>query len=342
MHVTLLIPDLFWPHDDGGGAYRELELPALARLLSRARRRSFHPLGLEAWLCQAFEVERQQDWPVAPITIGFDGGDAGDDYWLRADPVHLATRDRLTLVDPEVLEPGAGDAAEIIALLNRHFAGDNLVFQAPHPGRWYLRVAGTPRLATREISLAAGRDITGALPSGEDSPRWRRTLNEVQMLLHEHAVNQRRESRGQLPINSVWLWGGGRRLPVSGRHFSHVGGVNVLALALAMSTGAKTVLPDGMPERQPAAADQDARALIVAEAPAARYRDDQAWRQALAEIERAWCAPLLSALRRRDLDGLTVIALHPLACERFEVTPMDLLKFWRPVRPLAAHAPGVR
>ena len=29
MHVTLLVPDLFWPRDDGGGAYRELELPAI-------------------------------------------------------------------------------------------------------------------------------------------------------------------------------------------------------------------------------------------------------------------------------------------------------------------------
>ncbi len=342
MHVTLLVPDLFWPRDDGEGAYRELELPALARLLSRARRQSFPPLGLEAWLCQAFEVERQQDWPVAPITLDFDGGDAGDDYWLRADPVHLAPRrDRLTLIDPEALKPGAEDAAELIALLNRHFAGDGLVFQAPHPARWYLRAPGTPRLATREISQAAGRDIAGALPSGEDGLRWRRTLNEIQMLLHEHPVNQRRESRRELPINSVWLWGGGRR-PVPGQHFSHVGGANVLALALATRIGAKTTVPDGVPDRQPSTADRAARTLIVAEASAARYGDDQAWRQALAEIERAWFAPLLSALRRRDLDGLAVVALHPRACERFEATPIDLLKFWRPLRPLSTHAPGAR
>lgn len=343
MHVTLLVPDLLWPRDDGAGAYRELELPALARFLARARRQSLPPLGVEAWLCQAFGVERQQDWPVAPITLGFDGGDTGDDYWLRADPVHLAPgRDRLTLVDPDELKPGVEDAAELIALLNRHFARDGLVFQAPHPGRWYLRVPGAPRLATREISQAAGRDIASALPSGEDSPRWRRTLNEIQMLLHEHPVNQRRESRGELPINSVWLWGGGRRRPVPGQPFSHVGGANVLALALAASTGARTTVPDGVPDRQPSTTDRAARTLVVAEAAAARYGDNQAWRQALAEIERAWFAPLLSALTRRDLDGLAVVALHPRACERFEATPGDLLKFWRRVRPLSAHAPGPR
>ena len=338
MHVTLLVPDLFWPHDDGGGAYRELELPALARFLARARQRSLPPQSLEAWLCQAFGVERQRDWPVAPFTLNFDGGDAGDDYWLRADPVHLTPRrNQMTLVDPEALEPGAEDAAELIAALNRHFAGDGLVFQAPHPLRWYLRVPGSPRLMTREISEAAGRDIGGALPCGENGPRWRHALNEIQMLLHEHPVNQRRESCGKLPINSVWLWGGGRRRAVPGQRFSHVGGTNALALALALaaSSGAKTTVPEGVPDRA-------AHKLIVADASAARYGDDEAWRQALAEIERAWFAPLLSALTRRNLDGLAVVALHPRACEHFEATPMDLLKFWRPVRPLSAHAPGAR
>lgn len=334
MHVTLLVPDLFWPHDNGGAAYREPELPALARLLSRARRRSSPPLGIEAWLCQVFGVERQQDWPIAPVTLGFDGGDAGDDYWLRADPVNLTPRrGQMTLVDSESLEPGADDAAELTAHLNRHFADDGLIFQAPHPARWYLRVPGTPRLVTREISGAAGSDIGSMLPAGEDGPRWRHTLNEIQMLLHEHPVNQRRESRGKPPINSVWLWGGGRRQVPTGRPFSHVGGANALALALASITGASTGLPDF-------AADRSGHTLIVAEAPAAHYGDDRAWLQVLAQIERDWFAPLHGALSRRDLAGLVLVALHPRACLRFEVTPLDLLKFWRLLRPVASHAPG--
>ena len=336
MHVTLLVPDLFWPRDDGGAACRELELPAIERFISRARRRIFPPLSLEAWLCQAFEVERQQDWPVAPITLVHDGGDASDHYWLRADPVHLAAqRDRLTLLDASVLNPDAEDAAELIAILNRHFAGDGLAFQAPHPARWYLRVPGTPRLATRELSLAAGRDIASAMPAGEDSPRWRRVLNEIQMLLHEQPVNQRRESRGELSINSVWLWGGGRRQTIPGQHFSHVGGGNVIASALAEKISAETVAGTALP-----AANRDSRVLVVAETPSARHGDDRSWRQALVEIERAWFAPLLLALRRRDIDELALVTLHPRACERFEATRMDLLKFWRPQRPLSAHSPG--
>ena len=342
MHVTLLVPDLFWPRDDGGGSDREPELPAAVRLLSRARPRRFPPLSLEAWLCQAFDVERQQDWPIAPITLGYDGGDTGDDYWLRADPVHLALqRDRLVLIDAGVLKPGAEEAAELVSVLNRHFAAEGLSFDAPHPARWYLRVSSPPRLVTREISQAAGRDIAGALPSGEDCLRWQRTLNEIQMLLHGQPSNQRRESRGELPINSVWLWGGGRRAAVPGRHFSHVAAGNVLALALGARAGAAPAALDFIAVARPhVTGGPHAQVLIVAETPAARHGDYPAWREELAEIERAWFAPLLSALRRRILEHLAVVVLHPRACLRFDVSVVDLLKFWRPVQPLSAHAPG--
>ena len=333
MHVTLLVPDLFWPRDDGA-PYDGLELPALGLMLARARRRPFPAIGAEAWLCQAFEIERQHDWPVAALTYEFDGGTAGDDYWLRADPVHLlAHRDRLTLFDTAAVKPVAEDAVELVALLNRHFAADGLSFHAPRPERWYLRATGSPRLFTRELSQAAGRDVAGALPTGEDSLRWRRTLTEIQMLLHEHPVNQRRESRGALTINSLWLWGGGRRAAVPGQHFSHVASDNALALALAARAGIETTGGTGLPSAP------GARVLIAAEVPGGRHGDEAAWRQAMARLERDWFAPLLSALRRRVVDEVAVVALHPRGCERFEIGATDLFKFWRPVRPLSSHAP---
>jgi hypothetical protein len=335
MHVTLLVPDLFWPREDGDGPYRELELPSAALLLARARRRSFPPIGLETWLCQAFEVERLHDWPVAALTLAMDGGDPADGYWMRADPVHLlAHRDRLTLLDPGVVKPRAEDAEELVPLLNRHFSADGLEFQAPHPARWYVRAPGAPRLATRELSQAAGRDVAGALPTGEDSLRWRRVLTEIQMLFHEHAVNQRREQRGELPINSVWLWGGGRRPPVPGQHFTHVAGENHLAQALAGRTGAEVLPGPQWP------ADRSARVLAIAEIPAARYGDDLPWRQALAAIESTHFAPLLAQLRAGPVSEASIIALHPRACLRVELARADLLKFWRGRRPLHAHAPG--
>jgi hypothetical protein len=33
--------------------------------------------------------------------------------------------------------------------------------------------------------------------------------SEIEMALHDHEVNHRREKRGELAVNSLWLWGGG-------------------------------------------------------------------------------------------------------------------------------------
>jgi hypothetical protein len=41
-------------------------------------------------------------------------------------------------------------------------------------------------------------------------------MNEIQMLLHDHAVNERRERARQLPINGWWLWGFGAQSHPSG------------------------------------------------------------------------------------------------------------------------------
>ena len=69
MQCTLLIPQLLLPGEIGADACRELPLPALEKFLARSRRRSLGPIGMEAWLCQAFKVERQHDWPFAPFTL---------------------------------------------------------------------------------------------------------------------------------------------------------------------------------------------------------------------------------------------------------------------------------
>ena len=114
-----------------------LELPALARLLSRARAERLPAITPEAWLCQAFEVERQQDWPVAPLTLAIDGGEPGGAYWLRADPVHLKVeRNRLLLVDNALFDLTPTKRRRSPAALNRHFAatGSRSTRRAPNAG----------------------------------------------------------------------------------------------------------------------------------------------------------------------------------------------------------------
>ena len=85
MKLHLLIPSLFWPEDSLPEIYRDLPLPALETLLAKSLRTEDGSNGLEAWLCHTFGVEKQQDWPVAPITLQADSGGqvTAGNHWER-------------------------------------------------------------------------------------------------------------------------------------------------------------------------------------------------------------------------------------------------------------------
>ena len=162
---------------------------------------------MEAALCEAMGIARQQDWPLAPITLEADGRLAGDTYWLRADPVHLRVmRDRIVLTDNRALNLSPQEATALATAIGQHF-GEAFNPIPLHPQRWYVRFPYPPRLTTTPLSVATGRAIDPLLPQGDDALRFRTLLNELQMLLFTHPVNQAREARGGLSVNSLWLWG---------------------------------------------------------------------------------------------------------------------------------------
>jgi hypothetical protein len=47
------------------------------------------------------------------------------------------------------------------------------------------------------------------MPAGDDAAAHDRLLSELQMALHDHAVNQQRVAEGKRSVNSLWFWGGG-------------------------------------------------------------------------------------------------------------------------------------
>jgi len=310
-------------------AAQDLHLPALQALLARCTSRSCPAGGVEAALCEALGISRQQDWPLAPITLAADGGAAGDAYWLRADPVHLRVmRDRIVLADADALSLSGQEADALATAIGQHFGAD-LSPLPLHPQRWYLRFPHAPRLATTPLSVAAGRDIDPLLPQGDDAPRFRAELNELQMLLHEHPVNQARETRGELPVNSLWLWGGGR-LPVACATPVPLYAENAEAQAVGAFCNARG---------QRLHAHLDARLfesegiiLLDALTLAGQTGDAYGWREALRELEQDWFVPLLGTLRKIDAQGLRL--MDPVSGKALHLHPRDAWKFWRRPRSL--------
>ena len=304
-----------------------LAMPSLERLLAAGSIANRIEI-FESALCHAFGIVQQSDWPVAPLSWLGEGNDPAGFYWLCADPVHFQLqRDYFSLSYPVPLALTAAEAQALLESLNRHFLQDGLQFFSSNSGRWYLRLDEAPNIRTSLPMEAVGRDVRSFLPQGENFAKWNQLLNEMQMLLHDHPVNQAREANGELAVNSLWLSGGGvlpKQLePASGIVFSQH------ALARGWATTAGLPCYD-LPEKF----DLDYLESSVQSNPAQGniflVLDNAD------EVERNWFAPMLTALRKRKIKQLT---LHlSLADQMLDVNvrPWGLWKFWRKPKPLEA------
>lgn len=334
MKCHLLVPDLFLPQEIAGEACAGLALPALEWLLARAQQQPLPAESVEEWLCEMFGVSSQA---IAPVTLLADGMLPGDAYWLRADPVHVQMQREQLILQPDV-PLNADEAAHLCASLNAHFAAEGLRFFAPHPQRWYLRLDTAPDMTTSPLALAAGRNVHAHLPQGRDALRWHRAFNEIQMLFFEHAVNQAREARGELPINSVWLWGGGFAANELARGFTMSYGDSQLATAFAQVAGIPhAALPDDLYRFSE---DNDGNVLIVWEGlhRSLQQGDLTAWRDSVLRLEQNCVAPLRDALRAGRITRLTLDGLGAGVARRFVLTRGAAWKLWRLPKSLARYA----
>ena len=311
-----------------------MRLPALEKMLARGALTGPAQTGeitsLEEMLCKAFGVSGQ---PIAPVSAAFDG--LGEGCWLRADPVHLRLqRDQLLLL-PDV-EAGANEAGQLCTALNEHFAGQGMEFFAPQPQRWYVRMDRLPGIETVPLSQAAGRNVHGLLPKGREAARWHQIFNEIQMLLFAHPVNAAREARGELPVNSLWLWGSGCGLNIlPQKNYDCVSSDEVLAEMFAAAAG----IPFAEWPKQWRNEESCDRQLLVWTGlrSALRRGDLDAWRAALQEFETGYAQPLWQALRAGKIAQLQLDVLGGDRTRRLLLTRADAWAFWRRNRPLAEY-----
>ena len=315
--IHFAVPDLFLPPSIAAEACRGLRLPALEMLLARAGAESLYEDALEDWLCAAFGVP---GLAVAPVTLQADGIEPGNYYWLRADPVHVVIR-RNQMVVQDGVALSAEEAGALCAALDGHFAADGLRFFAPHPQRWYVRLEAAPQLETTPLPRVVGEDACAHLPRGADALRWHKILNEIQMLLYAHPVNQAREERGELPVNSVWLWGGGQARQLA-QPYPCLCGDSELAAAFVRPAG--IACAEGMEQCV------EGGGLVVYEAlrHALRRGDLDAWRAGVQELEQN-IASSMRALRAGRIERVTLDVLREGAPRSFVLTRGDTWKLWR-------------
>lgn len=235
--LTLLLPPR--------SAYAGAPVPdAFALILGRgdveAAGAASNGQGWRAQLARHFVV-RPAGIPVAPLMREADCGDGTHGQWLRADPASV----RADMAAGRMLACGDlglshEEADALLQPLKPLFGDEGVPISAGAPDRWYLMVpadAKLPRFADPDDAL--GDDLHSHLPAGAEGVRWRRLLNEAQIVLHHHPLNRERAARGQVPVNSLWFWGGGRMPDAVETAYDTVVGDEPLLAALCGRAGVR-------------------------------------------------------------------------------------------------------
>jgi len=340
--VTLLIPGLFGPALAGARAWEGMSLPALERWLTRAAR-SATPHGTferSAFALFGAHAAADADVPTAAVTRQWDCKDAGGHSWLRADPVHVrADRDRLVMIGNATLTLSAAECAQLAAELAPLFHELGWQLDAVNARRWYLRLSGGADVRTTPLLDAVGQDVLRCMPEGADARRWRSLLNEAQMMLHASSVNETRAAAGQLPVNSLWFWGGGILPGLAPRAWSQVWSNEASTIALAALTGTQQAsVPADVTEWLED--DTPGAHLVVLDGAreCVQLADVEDWQRFMQSLHEAWLEPMYGAVKRRVVGDAT---LYPADGSAWRLDTRRARRWWIRQRPLTALVPSV-
>lgn len=326
LNITLLIPGLFDAEFENEG--RGPELPALEMLLARSRKLAFDPLAYSTALCDLFECHNDpaEDIPMAAIGRLMDGEQKPEGYWMRADPVHLhADQKSLSLVDVNNLALTQHDALALAAAVQRSFIEQGWELEVPVPGRWYVKLDRKPAIRTSEIYSVIGRDIQEYMPSGDDAATWNRLMNEIQMQLHNADINRLRAERGELPVNSLWLWGSGKIPDLLSRCWTRVYSDDNNTMGLCMLSNTPCLPLPGSASEIFDGDNQNAEVLVVmSDFQTTMLQRGQA-RQRLLNFEKNWCSSFLEGFSNGGLKSIRLLTRDT----EFHFQKSDMWKFWK-------------
>ena len=219
--MHLLIPFASALSESATQVLRDLALPNLAQLLARltlTHRDDADALTLSAPHERAWA--QAQGWrgadgclPFAAQAAAADGIEVGDLAWGLVTPTHWHVgRDHVTLADPAALQLSADESRAAFAAVRELFESEGFRVAWGAPTRWYVAHERLIDLPTASLDRVIGRNVELWMRGTQDK-LIRRLQSELQLLLYPHALNDAREQRRELTLNSFWLSGCGRAQP---------------------------------------------------------------------------------------------------------------------------------
>ena len=278
--------------------------------------------------------------PLAALSYYFYCG-VSPGYVLYIDPVHLKPdRDHLILFGPKSLSLHMNEAKKLRDDVVACYQDLHWEIACCSASSWVLILDKKPDASFSTLADVVGKSIGDYLPAGPDRNYWRNINNEIQMLLHNHPTNLRREQQGQLTANSVWFWGGGNLQLLQKKNTLPKQACRVWTDYSCAAGLAK------LAEQEVKELPADAEILLNAESTLATekiYLDlndiSSTLEGSLTQTEKfnsllsLWIAPLMVSLSAKKIGQLR---LYDDRGRCFSINSRQLKRWWKPVRPISA------
>jgi len=322
VQVDLVLPGLFnLPAMDFNADGTSRELTALNSLLRFGHKQPNNFHDIDAMLGNCLGMDDSKKIPFASaFTKEQTAEQSGNEILFRG--VHLKPDLRNAFVIP--LNENGNYQEDITLLINdlkELFKQDCNVSDLGN-GLWLMHsnLCQLPDHYPHYLSIV-GRKVDQYIEQSRSALPWYQLINEMQMFLHSHEVNQNRLAKGQLPINSLWCWGAGSfQMPQHQKHVWYCD--DVLIQAYARKAG---ILDQPLKNIMLADICEDALVVDFSLLHALKSVNDQDAGSLLVEIEKNILQPLLKAVKSGKVE------LHLRAGHDFDllITRQSLMKFWR-------------
>jgi hypothetical protein len=216
--VQIILPGLFdLPLDELEASFVCEKLPGLNRILGLSTTHQNQDYSIDAMLSSALALRSvargsttRSDGLAMAQAFASDSDEPG--RLLLAVAIHLQADMHGAIAVPitENTE-NKQDISKIIKDLGELFEVDcNLTEVTGGCYLLQLKAFDAPVHYPHPLSVL-GKNINPFVEQSRQVLPWYQLINEFQMFMHQHPVNEQRRQMGRLPINSLWVWGAGVR-----------------------------------------------------------------------------------------------------------------------------------
>jgi hypothetical protein len=285
------------------------------------------PGGWRSWVARRLDLTEYADRPPASVAAAAAGVSAAPPACWLAAPLHLI--EGLTRVHVDwgsLLRLPRAERDRLATDFKDAFRGSGFDLSGLECGGFLLTAPPLAPVRTVEPARVLQFPLADVLPSGEGAAALRRLGSEIEMWLHAHPLNRERSRRGERPVSTLWIWGGGE--PPAPRTASRPASVTVFAGEAYVRGLCRLAGWESRPAAQAAPrgdAGTPCTLCVLEVAEVLQSKQGMSFPEALAALDGRVIAPAVAALRRRRIDRLVLLANDRL----WTLHGADRLRFWR-------------